>query len=250
MALKDMIIRTGDIPLTLGFLITQFENLKISFITLNFAQQVLADVINKGLKDKSYDLKLQIYNGSYADPFDESKVITTELQKDILDGVLGERIKFCKDDLYYLIEGLGAQNYHFIRTKFINGIFEILKKYIDKHTALCNEKATLLKTTLYQQDWYIMLFILRNNASHADGLHRPFQYPPFIKEKNKLSFTYKTIVIDVNQKAHSIRYNNDEILELYEDMFQFIIANQLLFLTNDEGTFLPDLIPQENFKVS
>jgi hypothetical protein len=246
-----IVYKRGDTPLTYTYLLFSLEQYKINYQTLQFAQGLLANAIRLGIEDQSYNPQYKIYEG---DPFDyiengiidETKIVTHELQRDIIKGLFNrfQYIRSC--NIEEAITSLGFQNYHFIRTRFINSVFEILEKYILKYQSQFNKddgKRTGLRTELQKRDWYVILYILRNNASHADGLHEDFSVPRFLKDSNRTSYKWRTITVEFDQPAHSIIYTDRELLELYDEMFQFILFNEALFTQDHKGQNLPALIP-------
>ena len=251
--MTDKIEKRGDRPLDYIFLLKTLETFKISFSTLTFAAMLFIDVVKEGINNSSYNPTTLAYNGDIFDIInkniiDDNKIVKTELQKDILQVHIKELLVLVNNDYEAVFLFLGMNNSHFLRTKFINSIFEILSKYVLKYESLFKKdelRKNYLRTQLQKQDWYIILYILRNNASHADGIHTPFEKPRFLKDSKKTTFTWKTITVSIGMMSHSIRYNNEELLELYDEMVGYIVENHALFTRTNEGEKLFELIPND-----
>ncbi|QJD96526.1 hypothetical protein HH214_11890 [Mucilaginibacter robiniae] len=251
--MKRIVIKNGDIPLNYYTLLSFLEDYKINFFTLNFAQLLLSEEIYKGYSDSTYDRVVKFYRAGHAEIqklhdtayIDPNSLRTVELQKDIIQDNFNKLTRFGAVDIESTLASLNFQNFHFIRTKFINSIYEILEKYILKYEQQFEKsisRRTHLRNRLQMKDWYIMLYILRNTASHADGLETPFIKYSFLKSLPKNTFVWKEISVTVGMLSHQIRYNNDELLELYNELHQFIKCNFDLFTKSNRGEILTKLL--------
>ena len=127
------------------------------------------------------------------------------------------------------IETLTQNNAHFLRNKAINSIYEIIHKYL-----LQEGKQEMTK--YYSYDWFRVLNVLRNSASHADNEGRVVQFPdrdPKWKknpDKNPIkpypdTIQWGNIKITRGQKEN-IRYSDKDLLELFKHIVSFFF-NQL-----------------------
>ncbi len=246
---KIKISTRGSKDLTYEFLIRQLTLYRGSFLSLKYAQGIMMVALREGLVNKDYNPFFQGYAGNVIDFYeknivDQTKFFKTELQKDIIDDVFKDyQNTFGTNE--DAIRSINFQNYHFLRGRFINCIFEVLNKYISRYESQFGKtegRKVYLRTQLQKKDWYVMLYILRNNASHADGLHTEFDLPYFLKDSKKTSFTWRTISVTKGMFAYAIRYNDEELLLLYEDMMSFIKLNYELFTHTNTKDPIPALI--------
>jgi len=242
-------LKTGDLPLTFDTLLYFLERYKINFTTLLFAQGLLNLAFDEGVENKDYNPAFLSYHGNPTDYYEKNIIDENQIRNNDLQNLINVDLKRLMDmngiNFRDAIDSLNLQNNHFLRARFLNSIFEVLNKYLIKYESQFKKdegRKNYLRTQLQKKDWYIMLYILRNNASHADGIHTPFEAPWFLKDSKKNSFVWKTISVSTGVFAHSIRYNNDEILELFEEMFQFIMKHKDLFTMNNKGELLPALL--------
>jgi len=137
------------------------------------------------------------------------------------------------------------QNTHFIRTKFINSIYEIIFKYIEKYEKLCagHRNKSYLRKLLQSENWYRMLYLLRNNASHSDNLHTKVKFTGFIKELNQPRIEWKNLVVEDGMFGHKIRYNDEDLNELYNEIYNYVATNYQEFYIQPDGTIIEELRP-------
>jgi len=244
----------GTQPFTFNELCHQLDKYKNSFLSLQFSQHLLYEAIGKGLSSPDYNPSFRYYSGdafkAHNDGiYDPTNIQTIDLQNHLLGEVLGDMVsRFTKQGfLHNLPKHLVVNNFHFIRTKFINSIYEVLEKYIKKFASLTGQKddkgfCCSLRKELRNEDWYVMLYLLRNNASHSDNIQTPVVFKSFLKKLNKETISWKTIEVKNGMYGHKIRYNDEELLELYNEMIEYIIANHKIFITSLNGKVISELI--------
>jgi len=254
--------KRGEQPLTLLYLLASLHSYKGSYQTLLFAQQLVGDNIRKALKDSEYNYSFNLYKGNIWDMekgiIDESKYEVRDLQGHLLRNVLKLPLnKYAKstedgkvdfeisdDQIDTLVLGLSLENAHFLRTRFINSLYEALEKYIIKFSLLTgfkDDKKCTLRLELQQQDWYIMLYLLRNQASHFDGMQTPVLFRGWIKHLNKKVFTWRNIEVTEGMDGHSIRYDDNELLELSQEIEDYINKCLDSFVKDSSGRIIPEL---------
>jgi hypothetical protein len=139
------------------------------------------------------------------------------------DMILTALQAFQKNKGYSEQEGaklFGEDNMHFIRTKSLNNLYELLFDY----SRMQDNKMKLWKY-LETLSWFRVLHILRNIGSHFN-LHGKMPgwvdgYPAILK--------WKTITIDKNQHANTVRYSDFEVFDLMVEALKFVRENPTLF---------------------
>lgn len=109
-------------------------------------------------------------------------------------------------------------NAHLTRTGTLNYAYEIIKSYSDKNRAL------KITEQLKKEKWYAVLYVLRNNASHADNMHKilSFERCEWIRKQHGKSFIYDNIKITEGAPADMIRYNDRHVLSLLYSGLDYI----------------------------
>ena len=105
----------------------------------------------------------------------------------------------------------------FVRDRYINTVYETIINYLQ-----INEKKHLLKTHFRKQDWFQMLYALRNNASHFDNFGKPVihDYIDWIPD----TITWNDLSIKKSQLGHEVVYTDTYIRELAEHGQNYIIS--------------------------
>lgn len=119
-------------------------------------------------------------------------------------------------------EVVRGRNAHFIRARVLNAVVELIKKYYEGSDKWFQ---------LHELEWFQVLYVLRNIASHADNYNNKIIFPkrtPNSWKKLKKAYPdkiqWKGIEIE-NGHIGNIRYNDEEILELLDYVIQFFSLN-------------------------
>jgi hypothetical protein len=239
-------------PLTYRYLIAILENNFSIFKCMNFARSLLDEEVKKAIKDTSYNKEFHFYHGNHdeLEAFNKSGLINP-LKMEVMnlqEDVIGKHIATFRRNapsptMFNISMFMGLEFAHFIRTKFINVIYEVLKKYLTRYDQLLkasNDDRNYLRKQLEKLEWYMLLSILRNNASHSDGINVPFKFPEFMSQ-SITSFTYLGIYVQKEMKSHSIQYQNIQLTELFYEMINFIKENEKLFTETNKGKVIVGL---------
>jgi hypothetical protein len=120
------------------------------------------------------------------------------------------------------IQDLLIMNAHFLRGRIINAFYEITMNYIERFDSA---KQKILKDKLFKEDWFRVLYVLRNTVSHFDNYGKKIEW--IFKKKNKIS--WHNIIINKNDIGHLIRYNDPEIYQLVSFGLNYFLQNQSAF---------------------
>ena len=113
-------------------------------------------------------------------------------------------------------------NSHYNRTRILNAFYEITIHYIE---GLNKEKEKSLKSKLFNEDWFRVLYVLRNNASHFDNYGKQIEW--IFRKKDSIS--WETITIKKDDIGHEIRYNDAELIRLFRYGLLYFKDNQSTF---------------------
>ena len=113
-------------------------------------------------------------------------------------------------------------NAHFIRTRVTNNVFELIKYYLDDK---------FLMSGLHSLDWFQVLYLLRNNASHLDnhGLHVKFPDWKWLINPYPEVVSWNGIEIKNGQKGETIRYSDKQIIDLLDVINNYFIENESVY---------------------
>ncbi|WP_342645012.1 hypothetical protein [Mucilaginibacter sp. CSA2-8R] len=257
-AMRRHVEKRGDLPLTFNYLLFSLEQYHTTYMMMLYSQMFfykdISDVSSGQIPDKTVDYisfdhdNMEKHMNKEVEP-NQDDIYTISLRDHAINLQLG-RFQFISgknfDDA---LDTINMQVGHQIRLSFINSIYETLDFYIGKYQEECDNlhkgggKREHLKVTLRKQPWYIMLYILRNNVSHAHNLHKAFVKEKWLKTLPQNEFKWRTISVKVGMYGHQIRYDNKELSLLYNDMSKFIINNEDLFTKDVKGNILPGLLP-------
>lgn len=238
----------GDRKITYKFLVYGLEDYYLSLITLRFGSFLFYEALKKGLSDESYNPSFTLLHGHPSKVMSEEErhknTITYTLQTSIIGSHFNHQIEKV-GSTKYAIDNLRVTNAHYTRTKFINSLYEILEKYLEAFAVHSGEGETQtrkcsLRIALRKQPWYIMLYFLRNNASHENNLFKKIEFKAFLKELPS-PFVWREIVVTNGMDGHTLRYNDLDIEELYKEIMTFIANNHLLFISKTDGTIISEL---------
>jgi hypothetical protein len=238
------ISKRGDRPLDFE---TLFELMTLAYISsksLRFAQLMLSGMIKDGLNDTQYNPSQAVYEGDLFKPTDERFIVDYKLQEHLLDDVL-KPLREGKNNDEEVINTLNYQNFHFLRTKFINEIYEILEKYLalyaDKTSQV--DGKSLLRKRLQMEDWYKVFYQIRHNASHSNLLHTKVEFRSFIKNETQL--VWKDIIISNGMMGHDIKYNDRHLDEIYHLLKNFLYDHINLATQDTNGIRVKELLSDE-----
>jgi hypothetical protein len=242
---KNITVR-GHHRLDYQLLNIMLTNAQIQYETLRFAQDLFTVTLSEGLNNPNYNPTI-----GHSDINPESMIEgqlysmasmrTKDLQGYIIGGLLAEARTNHDDDR--IVKGINIENQHFLKTKFLSNLFEILEKYIIKYAESSgqNEKTCILRKELRSLDWYIILYFLRNAGSHTDGYQTKVEFLGFTKIL-KPQVQWKDITITEGMYGHEINYNDKHITDLYLEMRVYINDHKKLFTTKD-GVDIAELLP-------
>jgi hypothetical protein len=238
----------GDIPLTYSLLQHHLKGYYMSYEMLHFAQIMLTDALEDVIlhpeADYPYELKMGNHKEIYEDGnWSSAHIKKVSLRNDIKPLFDDFKASMNGDDRSALQTTLFLNN-QYIRKKFINTIYEILEKYVGKHESQFPAKTekTFLRKKLQNETWYSMLMILRNAASHADGLEVYISFPKYLSKAGTTNIKWETIEATDGMLQHELRYNDEELKVLYSEMCQWIIDNRDAMIQDDKGNEFPNLV--------
>lgn len=154
-----------------------------------------------------------------SDNMDGRFSITSETIKHIiLNHRPGESLK---DSAQNIMKG----NAHFLRTRVINNMFELIKAYLDNKN---------LMKELHKLDWFQVLYLLRNNSSHLDNHSKEIKFPDWrwLDEPYPSVVSWNDITIKNNQRGETIKYNDKQIINLLDKVNSYFIENESIYSKN------------------
>ena len=113
-------------------------------------------------------------------------------------------------------------NAHFIRTRTLNAVIETMKHFLNKDQL----------AILHKNDWFQVLYVLRNIASHYDGGHEPIKFPRFkwLLQPYPNKIEKEGIVIIEGQMGNEVRYNDMQLIKILSDSIKYFISNRDQFI--------------------
>lgn len=198
--------------------ITLLSEFIFSYHTTIYANAFLFDSLLHG------EMKNMIDSKDYILAVDEDKLNEGFLQmngNDIIKMI--EEFAKARNSTYK--EGckdLLKMNTHFLRGRILNAFYEITMNYIEGFDSV---KQKALKDKLFKEDWFKVLYVLRNTASHFDNYGKEIEW--IFKKKDQVS--WHNIIINKNDIGHLIRYNDAEIYQLVSFGLKYFLENQASF---------------------
>lgn len=108
---------------------------------------------------------------------------------------------------------------HSGRTRALNAFYETTKNFIERVYG----KNEFLK--LHTLDWFQVLTVLRNSASHADNYKKGNYFPNHSNiPQYPASLSWGTLTM-TNKQRDPIRYNDKEVMELLKHALEFFETN-------------------------
>ena len=108
-----------------------------------------------------------------------------------------------------------------LRNVFLNLAYEAIKNYNDNNYG----KGVLDK--LYQHDWFLMLFALRNNASHYENYGRVI-FPKWRTNYPK-EITWEGLTITPQTKGEDVEFKDDYAIRLINYTLDHLVANRSIY---------------------
>jgi hypothetical protein len=240
------IIKRGDIPLNFESLFELMNFAYMSWKSLRFAQLMLCGMIKDGLNDTQYNPNQTAYEGDVSKPIDEKLIVDYKLQEHLLNDIL-KPLREGKDNNEQVINTLNFQNCHFLRTKFINEIYEILEKYLVLYADKTGQGngQSLLRKSIQKEDWYRVFYQIRHHASHSNFLHTKVKFQSFIKNETQL--VWKDIIISNGMMGHEIKYNDRHLDDIYILLKNFLYEHINLATQDTKGKRVKELLSDETY---
>jgi len=144
------------------------------------------------------------------------------LDSDIILKQITNYGEFRKDNFNVTCDNLLMSNSHFLRTKILNVVFETISHYFAK-----SEHWKQLHTL----NWFQILYLLRNNASHFDNYNRKICFPTWKWLVNPYppNVEWNNIKISNGQFGHDIKYNDRQVLELMDYIVKYFDENERIY---------------------
>jgi len=149
---------------------------------------------------------------------DQAPIIITGME---IISIVEESAEYKKHSYKDACDALTRMSSHWNRTKFLNATFELIMNYLD---GLDKPEKKRLSKKLFNEEWFRVLFVLRNNASHHDNYGKQIEWS-FKEEK----IQFQGIIINKNDIGHKIRYNDAELFNLLEYTYAYFIENRAIF---------------------
>lgn len=129
---------------------------------------------------------------------------------------------FRKDDFNTTCDNILMSNSRFLRTRILNIVFETINHYFSK---------SHLWKKLHTLDWFQVLYLLRNNASHFDNYNKIITFPTWkwLITPYPEKVEWNNIRILNGQFGHDIRYNDKQVLELIDNIITYFDQNESEF---------------------
>lgn len=120
-------------------------------------------------------------------------------------------------------EMLSKKMGQFIRNRFLNEPYEIIMNYLE---GLEKSKSTKLRKILFNEPWFRILYLLRNNASHFNNYGRYIKSDWIFREDKVI---WGTLIINKSDIGHEIRYTDREIILLMHHTINYLETNRFIF---------------------
>lgn len=201
-------------------LIARLNEYYDSYSTMLFANALLYEHL---LIEKQYNelLKKQYAIAPTPAKMHQTILLTGEWMQDTL-AFLAKRRNY---DIEKAKLDLVKMNSHFLRTRYINGIYETILNFLE---GLGKEQKKIVSDELFKKSWFKVLRILRDNASHFDNFGKiTLWYWP--KEEE---IKWENIIIKKSDIGHEIRYNDYEIISLGNICREYFIDREYQFDKN------------------
>jgi hypothetical protein len=192
-------------------LVVHLQKDHLSYITLMYANTSMCAHLSE---QKTCDFPKDYVVGTFA----HQPEMNIQLTRKGMDSLI---MDFCKGDgLSYdvKVKVTAAINAHFIRARVINAIVEVIKKYY-------KDSPNWFK--LHSLDWFRVLYVLRNVASHADGFEEVIKFPTWKKLTDQYpnTITWNGITIN-NGHTGNVEYADKQIISLVEHTINFFKSNR------------------------